>query len=40
MGNSVSVNVVKAVAEEVIQNVLYSAKHFFCKNAVRSASIR
>ena len=34
MGNSVSVNVVKAVAEEVIQNVLYSAKRVPLKNAV------
>ena len=34
MGNSVSVNAVKAVAEEVIQNVLYSAKPVYLKNAV------
>ena len=34
MGNSVSVNVVKAVAEEVIQNVLYSAKQVPFQNAV------
>ncbi len=34
IGNSVSVNVVKAVAEEVIQNVLYSAKGVFLQNAV------
>ena len=34
MGNSVSVNVVKAVAEEVIQNVLYSAKQVPWQNAV------
>lgn len=34
MGNSVSVNVVKAVAEEVIQNVLYSAKQVSLQNVV------
>lgn len=34
IGNSVSVNVVKAVADEVIQNVLYSAKPVCFKNAV------
>ena len=34
IGNSVSVNVVKTVAEEVIQNVLYSAKSVCFKNAV------
>lgn len=34
MGNSVSVNVVTTVAEEVIQNVLYSAKPVCFKNAV------
>ncbi|WP_341730354.1 DNA (cytosine-5-)-methyltransferase [Microcoleus sp. EPA2] len=34
MGNSVSVNVVKAVAEEVIQNVLYSAKQVPWLNVV------
>ncbi len=34
MGNSVSVNVVKTVAEEVIQNVLYSAKQVPFQNAV------
>lgn len=34
MGNSVSVNVVKAVAQEVIYNLLYSAKRVFLKNAV------
>jgi DNA (cytosine-5)-methyltransferase 1 len=34
MGNSVSVNVVTTVAEEVIQNVLYSAKPVPFKNAV------
>lgn len=32
IGNSVSVNVVKAVAEEVIQNVLYSAKQVSLQN--------
>ena len=34
MGNSVSVNVVKTVAEEVIQNVLYSTKRVPLQNAV------
>jgi DNA (cytosine-5)-methyltransferase 1 len=34
MGNSVSVNVVKAVAQEVIQNVLYSGKRVPLQNAV------
>jgi len=34
MGNSVSINVVKAVAKEVIQNVLYSAKQVSLQNAV------
>ena len=34
LGNSVSINVVKAVAKEVIQNVLYSAKLVPLKNAV------
>ncbi|XZO04596.1 MAG: DNA (cytosine-5-)-methyltransferase [Microcoleus sp.] len=34
IGNSVSVNVVTTVAEEVIQNVLYSAKQVPLKNAV------
>jgi len=34
MGNSVSINVVKAVAKEVIQNLLYSAKQASLQNAV------
>ena len=34
MGNSVSVNVVTTVAQEVIQNVLYSAKQVSLQNAV------
>ena len=34
LGNSVSVNVVKTVAEEVIKNVLYSAKQVSLQNAV------
>ncbi|MEG5140174.1 MULTISPECIES: DNA cytosine methyltransferase [unclassified Microcoleus] len=34
MGNSVSINVVKAVAKEVMQNVLYSAKQVSLQNAV------
>ncbi|MEG3845673.1 DNA (cytosine-5-)-methyltransferase [Microcoleus sp. herbarium19] len=34
MGNSVSVNVVTTVAQEVIQNVLYSAKPVALQNAV------
>ncbi|MFS8119846.1 MAG: DNA (cytosine-5-)-methyltransferase [Microcoleus sp.] len=34
LGNSVSINVVKTVAEEVIQNVLYSAKQIALQNAV------
>jgi DNA (cytosine-5)-methyltransferase 1 len=34
MGNSVSINVVTTVAQEVIQNVLYSAKQVCFKNAV------
>jgi DNA (cytosine-5)-methyltransferase 1 len=34
MGNSVSVNVVKTVAKEVIHNVLYSAKQVSLQNAV------
>jgi DNA (cytosine-5)-methyltransferase 1 len=34
LGNSVSINVVKAVALEVIYNCLFSAKQVLLKNAV------